>query len=73
MFYTFSVGNDTDVSETVRFLNDQGFSIQAEDLVQLGELDNWKFYLCMAFNPDFADLVEPEYAEEYGFPVRHEG
>ena len=65
MFYTFSVGNDTDVSETVRFLNDQGFSIQAEDLVQLGELDNWKFYLCMAFNPDFAGLVEKEYAEEY--------
>ncbi|MBR4360029.1 MAG: TlpA family protein disulfide reductase [Clostridia bacterium] len=65
MFYTFSIGNDMGVSENVGLLNDQGFSIQAEDLVLLGELDNWKFYLCMAFNPDFADLVEPEYAEEY--------
>ena len=65
MFYTFSVGEDMDVSETVRLLNGQGFGIHAEDLVLLGEADTWKFYLCMAFNPDFASLVEPEYAEEY--------
>lgn len=65
LFYTFSVGENMDVSETVRFLNELGFGLQAEDLVLLGELDDWKFYLCMAYNPDFSNHVEPEYAEEY--------
>ena len=65
LFYTFSVGEKMDTAETVRLLNNQGFSLQAEDLVLLGELDNWKFYLSMAYNPEFANLVDPEYAEEY--------
>ena len=65
IFYTVSVGEDQEVSEIVRILNEKKISIQAEDLVLIGELDNWKFYLCMTYNPDFAGLVEPEYADEY--------
>ena len=42
-----------------------GFSLEEENMIQLGELNAWKFYLYMAYNPDFAGLVTPEYADEY--------
>ena len=65
LFYTFSVAENKDLSEVVKELNKTGFSISEEDMILIGQLDSWSFYLCMAFNPGFSARVEAEYADEY--------
>lgn len=65
LFYTFSVAENKDLSEVVKELNKTGFSISEEDMILIGQLDSWSFYLCMAFNPGFSAEVEAEYADEY--------
>ena len=64
-FFTFSVAQNKDLSEVVKELNKTGFSISKEDMILIGQLDSWSFYLCMAFNPGFSAEVETEYADEY--------
>ena len=65
LFYTFSVAQNQELSEVVKELNKTGFSISEEDMIMIGQLDSWSFYLCMAYNPGFSVVVEAEYADEY--------
>lgn len=65
LFYTFSVAQNKALSDAVGELNRKGFSIAEEDMIPLGSLDSWSFYLCMAYSPDFAAVAEPVYADEY--------
>lgn len=65
LFYTFSVAENKKLPEVVKELNKTGFSISEEDMILIGQLDWWSFYLCMAFNPGFSATVEAEYADEY--------
>ncbi len=65
LFYTFSVGENLDVSGVTVALNEVGLPLTEKELLPIGKLGNWTFWLYMAFDPAFADEVTPEYAEEY--------
>ena len=65
IFFTFSVAQDKPLSDVVTALNTQGFELTEKDMVQIGELDSWKFYLYMYGNENFAASIAPEYASEY--------
>ena len=65
IFFTFSVAQNQPLSDVVTALNTQGFEIAEKDMVQLGELDSWKFYLYMYNSESFAASIDPEYAAEY--------
>ncbi len=65
LFYTFSVAENKKLPEVVKELNKTGFSISEENMILIGQVDWWSFYLCMAFNPGFSAVVDAEYAEEY--------
>ena len=58
LFYTFSVAENKELPEVVKELNKTGFSISEEDMILIGQLDSWNFYLCMAFNPAFPQWLK---------------
>lgn len=66
LFYVFSVGDNRDfagVAEEVS--NNTGISFTAENAVETGSTDGWKFYLYMGMNEEFAAGLNEEYAEEF--------
>ena len=62
LFYTFSLADGQDLTAVS---NATGWELEPDRTVQLGAVDSWTFWLCMAPNPDFGKGVSREYADEY--------
>ena len=65
LFYTFSVWDNQGVDEAVQKLNEVGFTLSEKDMILLREVNDWKFFLYMAYNPAFGVGLAHEYAIEY--------
>ncbi len=66
MYYVFSIGDSESFSDVAGEINDlTGWGLTAENAAEIGQAENWKFYLYMAPEEDFGNGVEQEYADEY--------
>lgn len=66
LFYVFSVGEGKDFASVCNSLNMYtGMDFSAENAMQIGQADSWKFYLYMHTDPEFAGKAGKEYGDEY--------
>ena len=66
MYHVFSIGDNKRFADVADQVNDlTGWGLTAENAVEIGQAENWKFYLYMAPDEEFRNSVEQEYADEY--------
>ena len=66
LYYVFSIGDNKSFEDIADQLNDlTGWGLSAENAAEIGQAKDWKFYLYMAPEEEFAKSIEQEYAEEY--------
>lgn len=66
MFYVFSVGGDKDFTTVCsEIAENAGIDFSAENATEIGQAEDWKFYLYMNQDPGFEAEVDQKYMDEY--------
>ena len=66
LFFVFSVGGGKEFADVCDTANNfLSFGFTAESAEEIGQAEDWKFYLCMNPQPGFPGTVEKEFSDEY--------